>query len=218
MVILKTGSYCFYIRIGSHSRGTCPLLGEGLRHAAGGGTSNQEHGTLLHNKSWWQHCRDGQLRGRHLQYKASFDRAQVAILAADWLQTEPVKNPCGCASRGQSLPKIARRVGMMVSKHISDGKVLWQFLGTCIKMFTCHIFYFCFPRHFLPPQRPAPFNGHPRHMRTQLDSIFHAYYLIKTAFLKKYLSWYHEFGSCKIKLAKIHFSPCCSILGFADAE
>lgn len=189
MVILKTGSYCFYIRIGSHSRDTCPLLGEGLRHAAGGGTSNQEHGTSLHNKSWWHHCRDGQLRGRHLQYKASFDRAQVAILAADWLQTEPVKNPCGCASSGQSLPKIAGRDGMMVSKHISDGKVLWQFLGTCIKMLTCHISYFCFPRHLLPPHRPTLFNGHPRHMRTQFGLHLSCLLPNKNCFPKKYLSW-----------------------------
>lgn len=43
--------FFFNVRIGTHSRGTGPLLGEGPRHAAGGGTSNQELGTWLDNKS-----------------------------------------------------------------------------------------------------------------------------------------------------------------------
>ena len=37
----------FNIRIDSHSRDTHPLPGEGLRYAAGGGTSNRKHGDLV---------------------------------------------------------------------------------------------------------------------------------------------------------------------------
>lgn len=47
MTILKTGYFLKNIIIGSRSRGTCPPAREGLTHAAGGGTANQEHGDLV---------------------------------------------------------------------------------------------------------------------------------------------------------------------------
>lgn len=63
---------------------------------------------------------DGQPGGRHLQFKASFDRGQVVILAAEGLQREPAKTPCGVLAGGHSLPRSAGRDGVMVNKHISD--------------------------------------------------------------------------------------------------
>lgn len=87
------------IRIGSHSRGTGSLLGEGLRHGSCWWDIRPGTWDLVTQYTPMEASKDGQPGGRHLQFKANFDRGQVVILAADGLQRELAKAPRGCAGR-----------------------------------------------------------------------------------------------------------------------
>lgn len=88
MVILRTGSYfLFFILELVHiqeAHALCYERGSDMQLVVG--HQIRSMGTCLDNESRWCHCKNGQPRGKHLQYRASFDRGQVVILAADGFQ------------------------------------------------------------------------------------------------------------------------------------
>lgn len=170
MTIVKTGSYFFFnIIIGSHSRGHMPSARRGAHTCSWWlGQQTRRMGTWLHNKPGWGHCKHGQPWGMRLRYRALLTGDRWWSWLRDPASESQPRTPVGVLAGGQSLPKSAERDGVMASKPISDGQVPWQSLGTCIKMPTHHISYFCSPRRFHASSF-TPFNRHrllPRHMRT----------------------------------------------------
>lgn len=155
--------FIFYIRIGSHSRGSCPLLWEGLRHAVGGGTSNQEHGDLFRQWISMVPLQEWSAKREAFAIQGQFWQGTGGDLGSWWISVRASqKSPVGVLAGQQSLLQSARRDGLMAGKSISDDKALWLFLGTCIKMLTCHTFYVCSPGHCPPPHRSTPFKRYPQ--------------------------------------------------------